>query len=238
MKGKRIMTTVVVIIGIIVLVEILALLKLAGSVASFQKYWDKNNQEQSAKGNISYVALGDSAAQGVGASRPEKGYVSLIAKALNSKSGGTINTINLSKSGARTADVTEKQLSQLQNLTVSDKTVITLAIGGNDMLTYERTKFQQDMDALLSKVPKQTIVADIAYFGGGRYRRLESNVLEANQIIKELSQKYGLSVAPLHETTKSRQNLFVNSADLFHPSNAGYKNWADAFKQVLGLSSA
>ena len=56
-------------------------------------------------GDLLYVALGDSTAQGIGASRPVNGYVGILADRIRALSGRTVRTVNLSVSGARVADL-------------------------------------------------------------------------------------------------------------------------------------
>ncbi len=97
-----------------------------------------------------YVALGDSVAAGVGASRPELGYVPLVADALRSaRQCGTTQTlsclreaIDLSVGGATTASLIATQLpaatalvqQRNSNATPEDDVrLITLTIGGNDL---------------------------------------------------------------------------------------------------------
>ncbi len=53
------------------------------------------------EGDLLYVALGDSTAQGIGASRPGNGYVGILADRIRALSGRTVRTVNLSVSGAR-----------------------------------------------------------------------------------------------------------------------------------------
>ena len=60
---------------VVVAVEAALLLRLRGDVSAYAKYWKSRPSE----GSFTYVALGDSAAQGLGASRPELGYVGLLA---------------------------------------------------------------------------------------------------------------------------------------------------------------
>lgn len=235
MKGKQIIMIVGIIFGVLILIEVLALMKLAYSVKSHKSYWNNIINEPFEADDQMYVALGDSAAQGIGANKPQNGYVSLIAKELARKTNKNVHTVNLSVTGARLQDTIDVQLPKLKNLPVNDETVITLEIGANEMLNYDASKFRHKMDTLLSVMPKQTIVSDIPYFGGGRYRRLEPNVLQANRVITELAEKYNLRLAPLHQVTKQRNNLFSNSADFFHPSNSGYKNWFEAFRKALDL---
>ncbi len=226
------LTIILVVVGLLVLVEVLALVRLKMRVDSFTTYW--KNQNQAAQGDLLFVALGDSAAQGLGASEPEKGYVGLLAKAL-AKNNASVKTVNLSVSGAKIADVTRVQIPQLNQLGVNAQTIITMDIGGNEMRAFNEESFRNDMDELMQQLPKQTIVAEVPYFGGGRYRKYEPNVPIANTIIHELASTYGFKTAPLYEITKSRDSLKTYAPDLFHPSNTGYKNWADAFKQALEL---
>ena len=97
-----------------------------------------------------YLALGDSVAAGVGASRPDLGYVPLVADALRSArqcgDDGNLSCLrestNLSVSGATTTTLIASQLpaatSLLQarnsNATPDDDVrLITLTIGGNDV---------------------------------------------------------------------------------------------------------
>lgn len=216
---------IIVIFGVLVLIELLALAKLVYSLASYQRYWSKNTSQTELK----YIALGDSAAQGIGASRPEKGYVGLLSRHL----GAAEQTINLSVSGAKVADVIAAQLPKLTDLNINADTVITLDIGGNDMRDFEPARFEREINDLYSKLPKQTIVADVPYFGGGRYRHLEQNVELANGIIRRAAQKHELKIAPLHQITKDRDSLLVYSSDFFHPSNIGYKNWFEAYRTAL-----
>lgn len=62
------------------------------------------------EGDLLYVALGDSTAQGIGASRPGNGYVGILADRIRALSGRTVRTVNLSVSGARATDLVEHQL--------------------------------------------------------------------------------------------------------------------------------
>ncbi len=229
---KSVLITLLIVIGALILIEGLLLLKLKSDVNGFANYWQKQNA--SAKGEILYVALGDSTAQGLGATSPMRGYVGLVAKALQNKSGKSVKLINLSVSGARIPDVTKEQVPKLSGYPIDDA-VLTLAIGANDLKKHNRETFAQNFEELVSQLPKQTVVADIAYFGGGRYRHLEPEVLEMNKTIARLVQKHGLKQAELHKITQEHERLGVHSVDWLHPSNKGYKNWFEAFRQQLSL---
>jgi acyl-CoA thioesterase-1 len=209
------------------------LLLLLQDVAEYQKYWNQQNSQTPAKNSLAYIALGDSTAQAIGASDPLKGYVGRIAERIAAKSSRPVSIINFSKSGATIRMCIEEQLPKLKQLKPGNSTTVTIEIGANDMPTFNEEQFGRDINELFSQLPKQTVVSDIPYFGGGRQRSLEKNVLPANRILREVAKQYGLKVAPLHEITESRDNWRVHSVDYFHPSNRGYINWADAFWQVL-----
>ncbi len=236
MKGilRSGMWIVLTIIAALVLWEATSLLLLKQNVEGYKKYWLAQNKKAYKADSIKYVALGDSAAQGLGASQPQKSYVGLIAAQMAKISNEPTQVINLSVSGAKIQDVIDVQVPQLNQLSIQN-TVVTLEIGANEMRAFDEQSFRAGMDALLSRLPPQTVVAEVPYFGGGRLRKHEPNVLVANVIIHELAEKYGLKVAPLYTITKSRDNLLVYAADLFHPSNRGYQNWYDAFAQALSL---
>jgi lysophospholipase L1-like esterase len=61
-------------------------------------------------------------------------------------------------------------------------------------------------------------------------------VAEANRILRMVAAEFGLTVVPLHATTK-RQGIrsiatqFAN--DFFHPNDRGYRVWAEAFLPEL-----
>lgn len=80
-----------------------------------------------------WVALGDSATQGVGATSPERGYVGQVLDALSDRDGVGWRVLNLSVSGARARDVLAGQLPRLEALDVRPELVSCL-VGGNDLV--------------------------------------------------------------------------------------------------------
>jgi len=221
-------------ISIVVLTVITGarLFMLRGDLTSFARYWNQRAAEEVPDNALVYVALGDSAAQGIGASRPEKGYVGLLEEALEDKNDQPVHVINLSVSGAKVQDVTDKQLPQLKEMKVQPG-IITLAIGGNDIIQYDRDRFTEQINTLFSQLPAQTVVADIPYFGGGRYNSREQNASDASAIIAAAADRYELRLAPLHRVTTERDSPFIYAVDFFHPNDRGYRNWFAAFWTVL-----
>lgn len=220
--SKKILLAIICFILVLVIYELVALLRLRASVTGNAQFWQ---QTAKAKGDITYVALGDSAAQGVGASKPEKGYVGLLAQRIAAKTGKTVRVVNLSVSGAKIQDVTSKQLPQLKHYQAD---IITLDIGGNDVAgDYNSSSFQSSFSQLAQQLPAGTYVANIPYFNG-RIRH-NTQAIDASKHIAKLTQTNQLTLVDLQTLTKQRDSLKVYAADYFHPSNTGYENWADAF---------
>jgi lysophospholipase L1-like esterase len=86
-----------------------------------------------------YIAMGDSLAWGDGASVPERnGYVPRLAGYFSGeRNGGADRLINLAVRGATTSDLQAAQLGDALALIgdpATDTRVITISIGGNDLL--------------------------------------------------------------------------------------------------------
>jgi len=199
-------------------------------VPRYKHYWLKRAAKAPESNALIYVAMGDSTAQGIGASNTEKGYVGLVADALEQKHRRPVHVINISKSGETVAGCLQEQVPQLRALKPD---IVTIEIGANDMSTFDETTFRRSMGELMSQVPKQTVISDIPYLGGSRKKDLEPHAEAASSIIHELAATHGLSVAPLHQVTKAKDSWRVYAVDYFHPSNTGYKNWFAAFWQIL-----
>jgi lysophospholipase L1-like esterase len=85
-----------------------------------------------------YLALGDSIAEGEGASDSETtDYVAQVAEALRSLYGDSIEVQSLAVGGHTTQDLIDTQLAPaIQALTQGDVRLVTVTIGGNDLFQY------------------------------------------------------------------------------------------------------
>ncbi|MEJ3405815.1 SGNH/GDSL hydrolase family protein [Rathayibacter sp. YIM 133350] len=200
---------------------------LAESIPVNSKYW----RDQSAKhGELLYVAIGDSAAQGIGASRPAHSYVGFIARRIRSRISKPLRVTNLGISGATVRIAIDSELPRLAKL---NPDIVTVCIGANDIAAWDADRFGREIRRVLAAVPSHAIVADLPsfYFLPG-----EKKVLEANRILRAAAAEFGLEVVPLHERTK-RQGLWgvttQFAGDLFHPNDRGYRIWADAFTPAV-----
>lgn len=187
------------------------------------KWW---RDAAKAPGELLYVAIGDSAAQGIGASAPKNSYVGVIADHLRAVTGRTVRVVNLSVSGATVALAVADQLPRFTSLKPD---IVTVSIGANDIAAFDPERFRSGLRAVFAAVPDHAIVADLPYFFLPWNERL---VAEGNRILREEAAARGLQVVPLHETMRKQglRGIFTQFAeDLFHPNDHGYRVWASAF---------
>lgn len=221
---KKIILGAALFMAVILLIEGLALYRLRGNVKTYANYWKNLN----AGGEFVYVALGDSAAQGIGASSPDNGYVGLLAKDIANKTGKSVKVVNISVSGAKIQDVIGKQLPELAKYKPD---LITVGIGSNNIRKFNEAAFKKQYDELASKLPKGAYVANIPYFGGLYKNNTEA--ITASKIITNAAQANGLVLVDLQSETKNNQSILNYAADYFHPNNRAYKIWRDAFWQQI-----
>lgn len=207
--------------------------RLAQTLPVHSKWWRDRAKRD---GELLYVAIGDSAAQGIGASKPHRGYVGAIAKQLRESTGRTVRVVNLSVSGARLREALAVQVPRLQDLRPD---FMTVAIGANDIGTFEPTRFDREIRQLFAAVPPHAIVADIPAF---HLPGNEKKVRAANAMLHAAARERGLIVAPVYAATK-RQGLLLAalnqaSQDFFHPNDRGYRVWASAFLPLVADAAA
>ena len=230
---KKYMTIVLIVTVALILIQAFRLLILRRQISAYKTYWQNLATEDVPKDAIWYVALGDSAAQGIGASRPEKGYVGQVAAEIAQKTGKPVHVINLSANGAKVADVIRDQIQKLNLLNLPDSSIVTVEVGANDMANFQPDRFEKEFDRMLGLLPSNALVSNVPYFGKGIFRSRERSVVKANQIIDRLIKARNMHIVPLYEVTKSNSSWLNNAADVFHPNDRGYKWWYEAFRQEL-----
>lgn len=181
-------------------------------------------------GDIRYVVLGDSAAQGIGATTFEAGYVGRLAALGEAHTGLTIRVVNLSVSGAKAADVIAHQLPLLAPL---EADIVACAVGGNNIRRFDPAEFEREMGQILRTLPEHALVADVPCFYDGR---AEQRSKLASGIVQRLADDTGRTVIPLHRFTEARTRAEVRgdfAADFFHPNDRGYSVWTAAFETAF-----
>ncbi|WP_353816129.1 SGNH/GDSL hydrolase family protein [Agromyces sp. SYSU T00266] len=181
-------------------------------------------------GEILYVALGDSAAQGIGASRPDHSYVGLLARLIRDTTMRTVRVVNLSVSGATTTLAVQDQLPKLAKFRPD---VMTVSIGANDIAKWDPVAFERNLREIFAAVPPHALVADLPFF---YFPHNERKVAVANLLLRRVAAEFDLEVVRLHRETRVRgwRRIFTHFAnDWFHPNDHGYQVWADAFRPAL-----
>ena len=197
---------------------------LTNRIPAHHVYWGERGRADPE--SVLYVALGDSAALGLGASQPERGYVGIVAKEIARITGKRVRVRNLAIDGATTAVVLSDELHRLPK---APALVCTIDVGANDVWTFDPVRFRDELDRICAALPPGAIVADLPSFSPVPVNR---RVGRANRIVHEVVAAHGLTLAPLHEVTRRGGPVIAirNAAgDLFHPNDRGHVVWAGAF---------
>ena len=228
--GQSLPSTILVTVVLILCVGLEAFLihNLQAQVVRYRTAWKSTSTVQ--KDSFVYVALGDSAAQGIGASAIASSYVSIIAEQIRAQTQRPVTVINLSKSGGRLQDVLTEQIPQLGGLKPD---LVTVDIGSNNITAGTPDAV---MDADYTTMIKQlsaypTVFANLPDFMWGKQQRNTKNI---NKTILQASADNKVILADLHKVTMARMwswNEFA--ADGFHPNNNGHKTWARAFEPAV-----
>jgi acyl-CoA thioesterase-1 len=191
---------------------------------SFADYWRGHNQQALVASGPLWVVLGDSTAQGLGASTPLDGYVGQAHAELVRRTGLAWRVVNLSRSGAVTSDVLARQLPRIGELpAVAD--LVTCGVGSNDILSTPPRRLHATLRRLIASLPDGAVVIDLPlpdrfWAVGGM---LTPYVARVNRTIHAAAGARGLPVAHLsRHFTPPWQGKYA--ADRFHPSDLGYRD--------------
>ncbi len=199
-------------------------LRVGATYDDVAAYW---HRRAAVPGELLYVALGDSAAQGVGADVPQEGYVGLLADDLARRTGRSVRVLNLSVTGARVADVLARQLPRLAGL---HPDLVTLDIGANDAGRTPIATFRRTFDAVCGDLPAGSYVADVPRFGGLYALPRQGAAVRFSLVAREIVASHPALKGVAIEHATQHLGFFGYAGDTFHPSSAGYRKWAAAFE--------
>ncbi|HEU5222065.1 MAG TPA: SGNH/GDSL hydrolase family protein [Candidatus Lumbricidophila sp.] len=202
--------------------------RMAESIPAHSKWWRESVHDPAAP--LHYVALGDSAAQGLGARHPSLSYVGQLAETIAVAIDAPVRVTNLSVSGATTELCIRDQLPRLRDLAPD---VLTVAIGANDIARWEPAAFARNIRQIFDALPDHAIVAELPCF---HLPRAERRVAEANRMLRAAAAARRFTLVPLHAATKGvgvRGILTQFANDMFHPNEHGYRVWAAAFAPAV-----
>jgi len=186
---------------------------------------------------ILYVALGDSTVEGVGASRHENNYVSLLHARLRAIYRNA-RLQNLGVGGATSADVLARQL---EPAIASRPDLVTLSVGPNDITEgVPLAAYTRNMEAILARLAATTpavivvsLLPDLAVTPRFRGHEAEALVgrrsVEFNDALARVAKRHGAQIvdlyAPSRREVPARPELV--GRDGYHPSDLGYARWAE-----------
>lgn len=186
---------------------------------------------------IVYVALGDSTVEGVGATSPDRNYVSRLYQRLRAVYPNA-RVSNLGRGGATSADVLARQLDRA---VAQRPDLVTLSIGPNDITTRVTVRaYEEKLDAILGRLRNETtavIVVNLIPDLAATPRFSRSNAREAvgrqsiafNEVIERLGRAHGAELVDLYAASRLELPLRPELVwtDGYHPSDLGYARWAE-----------
>lgn len=186
---------------------------------------------------VMYVALGDSTVYGVGASDPERNYVSRFYERLRSVYPRA-RVRNLGVSGATAADVVEGQLGRAVALRPD---LVTLSIGPNDITRgREAGAYERNVETIFRMLLRETsavlvvnLIPDLTvtprFRGREEAATVGRRVVLFNQALRRQARMYDVELVDLY--TPSRREVprrpELIAPDGYHPSDQGYARWAE-----------
>lgn len=192
-------------------------------MSAYAAHWRGAAADAIADGGPALVVLGDSLAQGIGASSPATSYAGLLRADL-SKDGEFVGVLNLSRSGARVADVLETQLPALAASVVTPIAIVC-TVGSNDILhSFRLGEVRRGLLELVDSLPDDAVVATLPEKGS----RVGASM---NRTIRERAATTGRPVADVGRALRTWRGRV--SGDGFHPNDDGHAVWFEAFAAAL-----
>jgi len=233
-------------------------------VPAYREWWEQQNETVlrsielggSGSGPL-WIALGDSTAQGVGASAPDLGYVGLVLEALRVQEPRW-QVVNLSVSGATVRQLLDDhfpRFNEVRRQLEVPTALVTCGIGANDLVPTPMARLVHDLGELVHRLPDGTVVLDlpnairpkkaalanvalrdVATSRAGAGGSSGSWSAEARASGGDAVQK-GLQVLDLWGHTGGPWRT-TRAADRYHPSDAGYRSWATVLAEALDVPLA
>lgn len=186
---------------------------------------------------VLYVALGDSTVEGVGATSPDRNYVSRLHGRLRTVYPAA-RAANLGVGGATSADVLLRQLDRAIELRPH---LVTLSIGPNDITTRVRVEtYEKNVDTILRRLVRETtavlvvnLIPDLAvtprFVRSPEKDAVGRLTVAFNAALGRAGRAYGAELVDLYVASRREAPLRPELmwSDGYHPSDAGYARWAE-----------
>lgn len=194
--------------------------------------WHASNRVALETPGRRWVVLGDSMSQGVGASSWDAGWVNQLGAEV-ARVGHPLVVVNLSATGARTADVVEQQLPVLRSLPpargTDDPDLVTVLVGSNDLFAGRaaRRALPDAFGSLVDALPRGAVVATLP--------QPRAAARAANRHVRRAADAGALELVDMRTDGPSTWSGRLAS-DFFHPNDAGYAEIARAFRPHVLLT--
>jgi len=191
---------------------------------------------------FSYVAMGDSTAEGMGASTPERSYAPIVYSSLKERYRST-KYHNVARSGAILQDVLDKQLPKTIE---QNPDLVTISVGANDIVRRTRTDeyerllrkllrtLHQETSAtiVISTVPDLSLTTSVPKLLKTYSRFMASRY---NEIIVRVAEETNTVLVDVFNDSKAVLKAYPEAiaTDGWHPSDFGYALWANSILVTL-----
>jgi len=202
-------------------------------IGPYATWWDDHNQRtsQSARSTPWWIVMGDSAAQGIGATHPLGGWVGQLDQLLIA-ADRPHRLLNLSVSGARTSDLINVQLPRYEAFLreMGSPALTIVEIGSNDAFgSANIVAIRRNLSIIAERLPSGTVLTTLPSAGPSAIARM------SNTTIWSLSKRHQLVVADINRHYRPRRDRL--GSDAFHPNELGYSEWTRAIAESIGLET-
>lgn len=200
----------------------------SGQVQPWGAHWDRHNERtlrdlDGSRGPW-WAALGDSCAQGIGATDPRRGWAALVMEDIERP------WFNLSVSGATTAELLAVQIPVLHRLIACHGTPesVMVAIGANDLFrSPNMVRFARTFHRIGDELPDTRVLVALT-----PHASVSLLGLSADRTIRAVARDQDHTVVDINRYYRAPYRGMV-ATDRFHPNDVGYQAWARAFLDVI-----
>lgn len=195
------------------------------SIDDHARYW---RDRAAQPGDFCYLALGDSLAQGYGASAPDRGYVGRLAELIGARTGSSVRVVNLGVCGTTVHQLSDDQLPRVHQL---HPDLVTACIGANDAAVTSTAEFRTAFSTMCDALPAGAFVADIPDFQGG-HASLQARELAG--VCREVTGAHPGLVPVAVEAATAGMSVAEFATGFAHPDDTGYQRYTCAFWSAIG----
>ncbi len=195
--------------------------QIGEQIAPYTKWWNTSNKQALGSDGKLLVVVGDSAALGIGASKPENGYSELVRQHLETN-GEKWRVIVLAQSGAKAKNALREYLPTLEKL---EPDLVISCIGSNDVFWSLATRsLIEKMERIVNALPQASVIGKLA--GASPRAKI------VNAKLKQFAKDRRLPICdPWRVKGVSGKDRVAS--DNFHPNDYGYELMASAFIEAI-----